>query len=328
MAILIVDDEPDMRQSLQFLLEAHGYSDVIQARNGLAALEVLATTPGVELIVADVTMPGLNGLDLCRKVKAVPALHDIPILVLTGRATEDILERAFAAGAHDFLPKGLGPTELLARVRAALRLKRELDQRRVRERELERLAAKLRRLSARDGLTGVPNRRAFARRLRREWARAARDGAPLALVMADVDLFKGFNDRYGHPAGDGCLARVASTLTGLVRRPGDLVARYGGEEFAALLAGTGEHGAATVAESMRRAVEGLGLEHAGSAHGRVTVSLGVAACVPEPGGSAATLVEAADRALYRAKAGGRNRVEVDSGEQCGVSGPALTTSNG
>ena len=130
-----------------------------------------------------------------------------------------------------------------------------------------------------DGLTGLANRRTFDQVLAREWARAAREAAPLALAMIDVDHFKAYNDLYGHPGGDYCLSRVAAVLRETLNRPGDLLARYGGEEFAAVLPGTDLVGAAVVAEAMRAAVAALGLTHAGSPqHGRVTVS----AATPRP----------------------------------------------
>src|SRR5204863_8828379 len=151
--------------------------------------------------------------------------------------------------------------------------------------------------------------RTFDQVLAREWARAAREAAPLALAMIDVDHFKAYNDLYGHPGGDYCLSRVAAVLRETLNRPGDLLARYGGEEFAAVLPGTDLAGAAVVAEAMRAAVAALGLTHAGSPqHGRVTVSLGVAALVPGPGMGEDELVKAADQALYRGKHEGRKRV--------------------
>jgi diguanylate cyclase (GGDEF)-like protein len=274
----------------------------------------------VDLVITDVRMPGLSGIEVCQQIKANPRLHDIPVLVITGRADDAVLQRAFAAGAHDFIPKPAGPAELLARVRSALNLKRELDQRKARERELvevterlKRLNDELRRVAVLDELTGIPNRRYFNLLVRQEWARAAREVHPLAVLLIDVDLFKGYNDHYGHPAGDACLARIAGTLHTLTRRPGDAVARYGGEEFVALLAHTAARGAATVAEGLRAAVEDLNIEHAASPFGRVTISVGVASAVADRNSTPDRLLSAADHALYDAKSGGRNRVVVFQG---------------
>jgi diguanylate cyclase (GGDEF)-like protein len=322
LAVLIVDDQKDTRESLKFLLEAQGYSDVRLAASGREALDFLS--PGgpvaaipVDVVLTDVIMPGLSGIEVCRQIKASPRLHDIPVLVMTGRTDEALLAQAFAAGAHDFIPKPVGPNELLARVRAAINLKRELDHRRAHERELVELTARLKRLNDElqrlailDDLTGIPNRRFFNLLVRKEWGRAAREAVPLSLILIDVDVFKAYNDRYGHPAGDACLARVAGALHRLTRRPGDAIARYGGEEFAVLLANTAADGAAVVAEKLRAAVEGLGLEHAGSAYRVVTISLGVAAAIPDRRTSPDRLMGAADRALYEAKSAGRNRIEI------------------
>jgi diguanylate cyclase (GGDEF)-like protein/PAS domain S-box-containing protein len=161
----------------------------------------------------------------------------------------------------------------------------------------------------RDGLTGLANRRCFDARLAEEFRRASRQELPLALVLLDVDDFKLFNDRYGHLAGDDCLCRISRAIEGVLRRPGDLAARYGGEEIAVLLPATDDAGAMQLAEQIRVAVAALGIEHLGGATGVVTVSAGVSALVPSAEGDLpADLVAAADRALYRAKLAGRNRV--------------------
>jgi diguanylate cyclase (GGDEF)-like protein len=164
-----------------------------------------------------------------------------------------------------------------------------------------------RRLAFTDGLTGISNRRAYDETLAREWERYSRDGVPLGLILVDIDLFKKYNDTYGHVAGDACLQSVASAAHACVRRPNDLFARYGGEEFAAILPGTDEAGAIATAQSMCDAVRDLRIEHTSSPYGFVSISVGVASTASqrfEP-----TLAGAADEALYRAKETGRNRVE-------------------
>jgi diguanylate cyclase (GGDEF)-like protein len=169
--------------------------------------------------------------------------------------------------------------------------------------EKERLEA----LATTDALTGIPNRRVFDERLEREWRRAVRSREPLSIVMADVDYFKAYNDAYGHVAGDRCLQQVALALMSCVSRGDDLVARYGGEEFVALLPNTTESGATEVAERMCRKVADLAIVHRGSELDRVSISVGVGTAVPRVGDRAHTLINAADKALYRAKEGGRNR---------------------
>jgi diguanylate cyclase (GGDEF)-like protein len=156
-------------------------------------------------------------------------------------------------------------------------------------------------------LTGLANRRGFDTGLREEFVRALRHGRPLALIMIDADYFKQYNDTYGHPAGDACLRRIGEAIKAARNRPGDLSARYGGEEMAVLLPDTSVDGALAVAEKIRAAIMALQITHGGSPFGMVTVSAGIAACVPaHHGDNESQLLDAADRALYLAKAGGRN----------------------
>jgi diguanylate cyclase (GGDEF)-like protein len=182
--------------------------------------------------------------------------------------------------------------------------------------KLSRANAELASLARRDPLTGVANRRRFDETLDTEWRRARRARTPVAMAIADVDHFKAYNDACGHQAGDGCLQSVARALATVAHRAGDLVARYGGEEFAVILPGLDLEHARLLAESMRRAVEQLGLPHPGSPVGpEVTVSLGVASQRPRKGDAPGALVHDADLALYRAKSAGRNRVAC-AGEDC------------
>jgi diguanylate cyclase (GGDEF)-like protein len=175
--------------------------------------------------------------------------------------------------------------------------------------ELETVNSKLEELSVTDFLTGLANRRRFDEILGIEWARALRTGQPLALIMIDIDHFKKFNDSYGHQAGDECLKKVADTLTGNLCRAGDFAARYGGEEFSIISAGTHLAGALELAEKIRRAVQAMSLKNEDTLLGIVTISLGVAVCIPDRNQSATDIVGIADKALYQAKARGRNRIE-------------------
>lgn len=176
--------------------------------------------------------------------------------------------------------------------------------------DLEAANQELHEASRSDMLTEVANRRHFDEHLAEVWAQVQRDGGEVALMMIDVDHFKAYNDRYGHPMGDACLKAVAGALKRRLRGPGDLIARYGGEEFIAVLAGTSLQTVRGAAERIRRGIEGLNLLHAtSSTHAVVTVSIGVATMNPAaPGASMTRLISAADEALYRAKEGGRNRV--------------------
>ncbi len=173
-----------------------------------------------------------------------------------------------------------------------------------------RLAAEeeLRQLARTDGLTGLNNRRSFEERADEEWRRAQRNGWALSMLLIDVDSFKGFNDLYGHSAGDDALIAVARSIAQSVRRPGDTAARYGGEEFAVLLPDTDLFGALRIAEKIRAAVQALGLRHVASTHHTLTVCLGVACTEGQAFATSRALVNAADEALYAAKDAGRNRV--------------------
>ena len=179
------------------------------------------------------------------------------------------------------------------------------------QRELNEARDRLETLSLEDGLTGVANRRCFDQTLAQEWHRAARTRQPLALLFADLDLFKELNDSHGHQAGDRCLIQVAGVLHGLAKRSGDLVARYGGEEFATILASATEEEALAMAERMRTAIIALHIANSTELGSWLTASIGVTSCIPTIDGSPEIILAAADRALYRAKAQGRNRVELE-----------------
>ncbi len=324
MSILIVDDSPDMRTSLQRVLAMEGFREVMTAGSACEAFELLGmnnpggVAPHVDVVLMDLTMPGMDGLEAVRRIKAQSWLRDVPVLVVTGRTEETDLEAAFTAGATDYIRKPIHPVELLARLRSAIALKQELECRRQRERELLTVTRQLQeanqalqRLSTLDPLTGVANRRHFNEVLAHEWNRGARERTPLSAVMIDVDHFKAYNDVYGHPQGDACLCRVAHALQAAVKRPADLLARYGGEEFVILLPRTSLPGAVALAEEARRRVEALKIPHVRSPiQPYVTISLGVASVYPEHHGLEAGLLNAADQALYEAKHAGRNRVRI------------------
>lgn len=178
-------------------------------------------------------------------------------------------------------------------------------------RDLTLANQRLKRMAYLDGLTQVANRRRFEQYIDQEWRRMSRENSPLAVIMADIDYFKGFNDCYGHQAGDNCLRLVARTLTRAARRPGDLVARYGGEEFVIVLPHTDAKGAENVAEEIRLLVRSHRIPHAGSAVAKIiTMSFGVASVMPDGDSSFDNLIKRADKALYKAKNEGRDQVRV------------------
>ncbi|MFA5626035.1 MAG: diguanylate cyclase [Thiohalomonadaceae bacterium] len=179
--------------------------------------------------------------------------------------------------------------------------------------ERKRMEKTLRELSYLDGLTGIANRRRFDEVMDIEWRRAVRDKQPIALIMIDIDLFKNYNDFYGHLAGDECLRKIAQVLQDSITRPGDLVARYGGEEFAAILPNTSLPGAEILAEEIRAAVERQELPHEKSSVSPwVTISAGIADWLPTNSDEYTLLVAKADRAMYKAKQSGRNRIFADN----------------
>ena len=187
--------------------------------------------------------------------------------------------------------------------------------------DMEIINRHLETLASTDALTGLANRRTFDLALAREWARSAREVAPLSLLLLDVDRFKAFNDFYGHPAGDTCLCEIAAIVASVARRPADTVARYGGEEFVVILPNTMLDGAVAVAWQIKDAIQTAAIPHDGSAAGHVTVSIGVAYLVPAPDSAAGQLTLRADAALYAAKRAGRDRIHA-AGEAVMTHSPA------
>ncbi len=320
MKILIVDDCEISCGVLEELLREMGYGDIGKVSSAQAAFDFLAEGgTAVDLILMDMQMPGIDGIQAIRRIKATEGLRDIPVIMITVSHKEDSLEQAFEAGAIDYLNKPVSGVELRARVRSVLRLKTEMDRQRERERELAQSARQLeeanrclQQLSKIDVVTGIGNRRCFEEVLGQEWGRAQRQGVPLSILMIDIDLFKEFNDLYGHINGDICLRRVAEAVRKAMKRPGDVVARYGGEEFVAVLPETGAEGALKVAERIHAALCGAAIVHERSqVADHITVSIGAASAHPCQGCAPADLVAAADNALYAAKREGRNRTVAE-----------------
>lgn len=290
--LLLVDDEPVNIQTLHQLFVSD--CQVLMATSGAQAL-VLARDRQPDLLLLDVQMPGMDGYEVCAQLKADPTVAQIAVIFVTAQDRPEDETRALEAGAADFISKPFNPAVVRARVRAQLTIKLQADL--------------LREMAFIDGLTGVHNRRHFDERLEAEAQRARRGRSSLALLLADVDFFKRYNDCYGHLAGDDCLRRVARALQSCLHRPADVLSRYGGEEFACILPETDLAGALAVAEAMEEAVRGLQIPHERSDVGAfATVSLGVAVAAPALHCATADLVALADEQLYRAKAEGRGRV--------------------
>lgn len=291
--ILIVDDEPINIKVLANLLQ-DDYRLLI-AKGGAQALEMAGSEDPPDLILLDIMMPDMDGYEVCRRLKEHPFVKEIPIIFATVKDGVEDEEKGLELGAVDYITKPYCLPIVIARVRTHIRLKRKTDL-------LEKLVSL-------DGLTEIPNRRAFDETFDKEWGRAAREGKPLSCVMIDVDHFKAYNDRFGHGVGDECLKSVAGALVETLTRPGDFLARYGGEEFVAILSDTDAAGAAEVGENLRAAVEKRAIPHTDSSTtDRVTVSVGVATAVHKIRQDNNRLKQAADEMLYAAKAAGRNTV--------------------
>ena len=288
--VLIADDDAVTRAVVEAWLVGAGY-EVIAAADGNAAL-ALTIEMEPDLLVLDVSMPGLDGLEVCRALpEATPAPP--PVIFLTGHSGTDALVTGLDAGAVDYIVKPLDRDVLVARVRAALRSKALRDD--------------LISHATHDALTGLLNRRELDARTRAAIAHAGRYDRPLSCAMVDVDHFKEVNDRYGHAAGDAVLCEAATRLCETCRET-DTIGRYGGEEFIVLLPETSAEEAIVAADRVRRAFCDAAFT-AGDTGLHLTASIGVATWSPSMS-VPASLYSAADRALYQAKEGGRNRVEL------------------
>ena len=288
MKVLIIDDSPDALAIAKARLLKENLQ-VVCADDGRTGLDVAAEQKP-DLILLDVNMLGMSGFDVCRLLKNDLELRMIPVIFLTGSDSTEDRVKGLDIGAIDYVVKPFDAVELLARVRAALRTK-----------HLQDLLIQHARL---DPLTELPNRRALTERLQQEFSRVQRHQGALSFIMADIDHFKQVNDTYGHSAGDRLLQEVAKAISA-ESRTYDLPSRFGGEEFAIVVPDADVTQAAPLADRYRQAIERISL-NVGSATVRITASFGVAdatglSCEQE-------LIQAADKALYRAKSDGRNCV--------------------
>ncbi len=322
--ILVADDDTTMRLLLREAMEQEGYR-VVEVCNGQECLEAY-TAVKPDLILLDAVMPVMDGFTCCKELihiakknlalalasfdsgssfnnTLISMLWDrTPILMITGLDDPESVDCAFEAGASDFVTKPIHWPVLRRRVRRLLQQGQVYKQ-------LEAANQALQQLANEDGLTGLANRRRFDEYLNSQWLELAQRRSPLSLILCDIDFFKLYNDKYGHPAGDACLQKVATVLSRVAQKNQDLVARYGGEEFAVVMPNTHPAGAVHVAAAMQAGVRELEMVHSESAVSQyVTLSLGVATTIPSFESSASDLIAATDKALYQAKAEGRNRI--------------------
>jgi diguanylate cyclase (GGDEF)-like protein len=296
--ILIVDDEPIMRDLLTDVLKTESYA-VSSLPRAEDALERISKGNGIEIIITDIKMKGMNGLELLKKVKEINS--NIDVIVMTGYASIQTAVESMKLGAVDYLTKPLNIDQI------RLIVNKTTEQRILKRKANE--SSFYKKLSRIDGMTELFNHRFFQQLLKAEIARSERDNSPVSLIIIDIDNFKVLNDKSGHPMGDLALKKLSWLLTKNCRQC-DFVARYGGEEFAIILPGSNKKTAQLMAKRLRKLVEMTEFEKENILpQGKFTISLGVAE-YPTDAKTREELIEKADQALYKAKSNGKNRVEV------------------
>lgn len=306
--VLVVDDLPLNLKLQKAYLREVGYQ-VILAENGIEALrKIREEIP--DLILLDVMMPKMDGFQVCRHIKNNLKTRFIPVIMVTALNEIESKIKGIEAGADDFICKPFNKLELLARVKSLIRIKHLNSELQLKIRQLEEAHIKLKKLAITDGLTGVFNYRFFKEQLTKEIIRSARHKSAVSIVMIDIDYFKNYNDKHGHPAGDSVLKVIAGLLKSNIRNL-DTAARYGGEEFALILIETNKNSAGIVAKKIKDLVEAHKFKYEETQpNGKITVSMGVAT-FPQDGDSFDALVDLADKRLYHAKAKGRNLLVLE-----------------
>lgn len=289
--VLIVDDEKFNVNILNDILSAK-YTTYI-AMDGQTALE-MAQEIVPDIILLDIVMPSMSGFEVIASLKSSDITRHIPVVFITGRDSVEDEETGFFLGAVDYITKPFHNSIVVARVRNHLQVVEYI-------RRIEHLC-KI------DMVTNIANRRSLDDQLRKEWLRSIRSKNSISILMIDLDNFKKYNDMYGHPQGDRLLKTVAEIFGQTLRRPADFVARWGGEEFAVLLPGTDLNGALEVAEQLRINVEQAVILCEDQTKTRITVSIGVNSKYPTRNSSLEQFISLADKALYAAKADGKNKV--------------------
>lgn len=307
MKILVVDDSKMIRQLVTECLKEMGH-ELAYAENGAESLQYIADHD-VDLILMDVEMPFLSGFEATKAIRELKKADWFPIIFLTMHDDDKSFVNGILAGGDAYLPKPLNPTRLRLTVIAMERIYVMRQKLQTTQLELQAANLELERLSLRDQLTGLGNRRHFDSNLAMQFALSRRNKSPLSLIICDIDFFKNYNDSLGHPQGDVCLIEVAKVMRAQLERNSDLVCRYGGEEFVAILPDTPLQDACALAEAIRRQVFETNIAVEEAEARRVSLSLGVATYVGQYK-TEREMLEAADAALYKAKHNGRNRVEI------------------
>jgi len=304
--ILVADDNLADRLIIRRHLQSMGHQ-VILAQDGAEAIEAFKREDP-EIVLLDVRMPGMDGYATIKKMRTMD-LEWRPILFLSSNTEPDSFVTGIKAGGDDYLYKPINRDVLEAKLIAMERIVAMRNQLITVTAELAWESEKAQQIANLDGLTGLANRRYLDQVLDQEVKRAAREKQPITVIMVDIDFFKDYNDHFGHLAGDDVLRKVARLLQSSVNRAADLVSRFGGEEFCIVLPNTAIQGGMEIAEELRKSILEARIPHAeGLETPWLTISLGVSSQVPEAGASVAEIIHLADKALYRAKASGRNRV--------------------
>ena len=306
--ILVVDDTIQNLQLVVTMLDGVGYGTTF-ATGGQEALERLKNVKP-NLILLDLMMPEMSGLEVCQYLQSQPEYRDIPIIFLTASQEQEDLLTAFEQGAVDYITKPFNQLELLARVKTHLELKQTQDELKKALEEVQKLARELEKLATTDPLTGIANRRQILMLGEKELSDAWRYKRPLSVLMLDLDHFKRINDNYGHPVGDQVLKSITETANKNLRL-GDAFGRFGGEEFVAFLPETNTKEAMIVAERIRSTITAISVTNLENNHtiSNLTVSIGVAT-LQATDKNLEHFLSRADDALYEAKKQGRNRVAV------------------
>ena len=291
--ILIVEDEATNLQVIAECLQGDYRLSIAKSRK--KAFELLESKP-FDILLLDIRLPDGNGFDICHEIKSgISSYRDISIIFMTALDNPEDEAKGLKLGASDYICKPFN-TEVL-RARVALQA------------QLINKSKLLDKLANLDGLTEIPNRRAFDNQLQKEWNRAKRKSRPIALSLIDIDYFKQYNDHYGHPMGDACLKKLAWSLTQSFKRAGDFAARYGGEEFVIIMAETTLADAKLVLNRALNNFVTLGISHKKSkVSDKVTFSAGLVSKIASDDMDLSVLIESADTLLYQAKENGRNQV--------------------
>lgn len=305
--ILVVDDLDDNLQLIATFLEQVGYK-VTLASSGLEALKFLQVVKP-DLILLDLTMPQMSGLEVCEQIKEEPNLAELPIIFLTASHQQEHLLQAFEKGAVDYITKPFEGLELLARVRTHLELKYTREELKKLLHHQKELIQELERLAHTDSLTGVWNRRYLFTLVEQEFNRSCRYHRPFTVIIIDIDYFKKINDTYGHAIGDEVLIVMTQTVLNGLRNV-DFLGRIGGEEFLAYLPETDLDAAVKTSERIRKTFEKLVISAQGQ---QISITLSIGVATQKLGDETANvIIQRADKALYRAKKLGRNRVVADT----------------